>query len=434
MRILLVKPDWPVGYGQVRYARRVRFPALALGILAALSEGHDVTAVDASVGSVPYDDSFDLIGITTTTFAAPAAYRIAARFRARGVPVVLGGVHPSLQPEQCLEHADAVVVGEAEGVWPSLLEDVSRGRLKEVYQAARITQPIDFVTPRRQFLDESSWFTAVEASRGCPNRCRYCYLPSVPWREHRSRPVERVLDEVGALAQEIFIFVDENFFANRANALALCRGLKPLKKKWMVQAPTTIADDRELLDAMAEGGCFNVHVGFQSFSREALALAGVDHARAEGYQRFVQQLHDRKMIVTGFFVFGTDADRYPDVFDATVDVIKRLKLDDAGLFPLTPFPGTEYFEQFRREGRLLAEADLSQFGFCRAVFEPRHMTAQQLEDGIVNAYRRLWPHFLSRLPSVLLRQPRLFLGNPRFTKAMVAGNLTRPGLSYRAAP
>ena len=140
MRILLIKPDWPVGYGQVRYARRVRFPALALGILAALSNGHEVTVVDASVQPVPFHDDFDLVGVTVTTFAAPAAFELATRFRQRGVPVVMGGVHPSLQPRQCLEHADAVVVGEAEYVWKGLLEDVGRGELKQLYRSDRITE------------------------------------------------------------------------------------------------------------------------------------------------------------------------------------------------------------------------------------------------------------------------------------------------------
>ena len=434
MRILLVKPNWPVGYGQVRYARRVRFPPLALGILAALSDGHDVTVVDASVQPVPFHEDFDLVGITVTTFAAPAAYQLAARFRQRGVRVVMGGVHPSLLPQECLEHADAVVAGEAEYVWKELLEDALRGELKEVYRAGRITDLADVPFTRRDLLGENRWFTAVEATRGCPNRCRYCYLPSVPWREHRTRPVSNVLAEVKDLPQNVFIFVDENFFADRAFALELCRSLKPLGKRWMVQAPTTIVDDHELLDAMVAGGCFNVHAGFQSFSREALAAAGVEHGRVESYRRLVRQLHERRVIVTGFFVFGTDADRYPDVFETTAEVIRQLKIDDAGLFPLTPFPGTEYYEQFRKEGRLLEEADLSHFGFCRAVFRPAQMTARELEKGIVDAYQRLWPYFLRRLPFALLKQPRLFLENPRFAAAMVAGNLTRPGLSLPGGP
>jgi len=434
MRILLVKPDWTPtgGRGQVRYARHVRFAPIGLGILAALSDGHDVRVVDANWESVPFDEPFDLVGITTTTFASQRAFELACRFRSRGAQVVLGGVHASLMPEECLRHADAAVVGEGEYVWKDVLADASRRQLAGVYRADRITDMRDVPSPRRDLLHESSWFTCVEASRGCLYRCRYCYLPSVPWREHRTRPLDAVVGEVASLPQGAFIFVDENLLQARDFALSLFREIAPLRKIWLVQAPTSIAGDFELMDAMAHAGCFNVQMGFQSFSRASLEDAGVDHGRVDRYRDVVESLQQRGIIVSGFFMFGFDTDG-PDVFDRTVEAIQDIGVDDANLFVSTPFPGTEFHARYEREGRLLPGRLREQFGWSHAVFQPVHMTPEELENGVQRAYDRLHGHFRRRLKEVIRRQWKNLARNPRFLAAMIRGNLstTRVGLSIR---
>ncbi len=426
MRILLIKPAWKIGYGQVRYGKNVRFPSLALGIVAALSGTHDVEVVDANWKPIPYGRPFDLVGITSTTFTADDAYRIAARFRALGTPVVLGGVHPSIRPEEALSHADAVVVGEAETTWPQVLEDAQRGTLQGIYRA-EVTADMR-LTPRirRDLLGEHSWFTAVEASRGCPNKCSYCYLPSTPWAAHRYRPVEQVVDEIRSLRQRLFIFIDDNLFADRDYALELFRRIAPLKKSWLIQAPTTIGKDDEMLDAMAAAGCFNIQLGFQSFNNKTLKLAKVHHNRVESYRTLVDKLHDRHIVVTGYFVFGFDTDG-PDVFETTVKTIEELKIDDAGMFVATPFPGTKFREKFKREGRLLDVGNSSQYGWMQAVFQPKNMTPEQLEQGVQWAYDALQSHFRRRLLWVLRTQTRLLVRAPQMVPTLLFGNLRNGG-------
>ena len=433
MKVLLVKPDWsrPDGREQVRYASAVKFPALALGILAALSQGHDVRVADANWEEIPLDGQFDLVGITVHTFSAVRAFEIAARFRASGAKVVLGGVHAAICTDECLEHADAVVVGEAEYTWPRVLEDMETGRLQRLYTAPNPTDLRHMPLPQRELLREFDWFTAVEATRGCPNKCSYCYLPRVPWAVHRTRPVKVVAEEIRNLPQRAFIFVDENIFGDRDYAIELFRAIAPFKKFWLVQAPTNIAGDTELLDAMQAGGCFNVQVGFQSFNRKTLKEAVVTqnlqdalaaNSQIEQYRAFVKDLRRRRIVVSGFFVFGFENDG-TEVFADTVEMIKRVGIDDANLFVLTPFPGTPLYEKYKKEGRLLPDRAGMDFAWSRAIYQPKKMTPEELEQGVQWAYDQLYPHFRRKLKWVLWNQRSRLLFNLRFAWGVVEGNL-----------
>ncbi len=424
MRILLVKPRWFVHGGQYRYLENIRFTPLSLGILAALSDGHEVKIVDGDWQSMPIEDRFDLVGITTTTFTSERAYSLAREFRRRGAKVVLGGVHPSILPEECREHADAIVVGEAEYVWQDVLRDAEKGALKRVYRAERPTDMNDVPFPRRDLLDEPPWLACVQATRGCPNSCRYCYLPSTPWSRHRKRAVELVVEEIRSLSQKMLFFVDDNLFADRDYALRLFRAIAPLKKSWVIQAPTTIGDDEELLDAMAEAGCFDAQVGFQSVNKASLQWASVGHNRVEKYRGLVEKLHERKILVTAFLMFGFDSDG-PDIFDSTVAMAKGIGVDDANLYILTPYPGTPLYVQFEREGRLLEGKSRTQFGWAHAVFRPKRMAPEELERGVQCAYDRLYPHFRKRLVRALLRRVGLLLKHPRLIGVLVGGTLRR---------
>ena len=424
MRILLVKPNWFVHGGQYRYLEHVRFTPLSLGILAALSGDHDVRIVDNDWEPIPFDEDYDLVGITATTFTSERAYALAKKFKDRGVQVVLGGVHPSILPDECLEHVDSVVIGEAEYVWPEVLRDAEKRSLRRTYAAERPTDMNDVPIPRRDLLNEPSWFACFQATRGCPNRCRYCYLPSVPWRKFRKRAVELVAEEIGSLKQKLLFLVDDNIFADRAYALSVFRAIEPCGKIWAIQVPTTIGDDDEMIDAMAASGCFDVQVGFQSFNRESLRLAGVDHNRVEKYRTLVDKFHARNVLVTGFLMFGFDSDG-PDTFDATVEAVKRIGLDDANLYILTPYPGTSFYAQFEREGRLLEGTRRTQFGWSHAVFRPKLMSPEELEKGVQRAYDRLYKHFKRRLAKALLKRYKLLLKNPRLVGVLMGGTLRR---------
>lgn len=423
MKILLVKPQWFVHGGQYRYLEHVRFTPISLGILAALSDGHEVRIVDGDWQTIPVDGHFDLVGITATTFTSERAYELADRFRAQGAKVVMGGVHPSLLPQECLQHADAVVTGEAEYVWKDLLRDAEKGTLKQVYASPRPTEMDDVPIPRRDCMEGSSWFACVQASRGCPNSCKYCYLPSVPWHCFRKRSLDLVEQEIRDLKQNLLFFVDDNIFADRDYALALFRRMAATGKHWAVQAPTTIGDDDELLDAMAEARCFNVQIGFQSFNKKSLELASVSHNRVEKYKGLVDKLHRRNILATGFFIFGFDTDEVSGISD-TVEMIKHIGVDDANLYILTPYPGTAMYAQFESEGRLLPNTRRTQFGWSHAVFKPARMTPQELEQGVQTMYDSLFPHFRRRAAVMILKQFKLLLANPQLAGVLVRGALS----------
>jgi radical SAM superfamily enzyme YgiQ (UPF0313 family) len=431
VRILLVKPRWFVHGGQYRYLENVRFTPLSLGILAALSEGHEVKIVDGDWQAIPSGDGFNLIGINVTTFTSERVYDLVREFNKRGAKVILGGVHPSILPEECLNHADSVVVGEAEYVWKDVLRDAEKGCLERLYRSERPTHMNDVPFPRRDLLDEPSWFACVQATRGCPNSCRYCYLPSTPWREYRRRAVELVVEEIRSLRQKLFFFVDDNLFADRDYALRLFNAIIPLKKSWAIQVPATIEDD-ELLDAMAEAGCSNVQVGFQSFNKTSLKWASVKHNRVEKYRDLVGKLHERKIIVTGFFMFGFDTDG-PDVFDATVVLAKVIDIDDANLYILTPYPGTPLYARFQREGRLLQGTRRTQFGWSHAVFHPKQMTTEELERGVQRAYDMLYPFFRKKLKRVIFKHFSWLLKHPHMIPRLVGGNIRRARVTTKPA-
>jgi radical SAM superfamily enzyme YgiQ (UPF0313 family) len=433
MRILLVKPRWFVHGGHYRFLEHVRFSPLSLGILAALSDGHQVRVVDGDWEEIPCREQHDLVGITVTTFTSQRAYRLARQFAGNGAKVVLGGVHPSILPDECLESAHAVVVGEAEHVWPEILRDAQAGALRRVYAASGPTDMRDVPFPRRDLLRESSWFSCIQATRGCTNACRYCYLPSVPWRAYRTRPIELVCEELSRLPQRLVFFVDDNLFADRAYALGLLRAVASCRKTLAVQAPATMGNDDEMLDVLAAAGFFNLQVGFQSFSAQSLDWAGVGQNRVSEYRALVDKLHARGILVTGFFMFGFDTDD-AGVFGRTLEMIKRTDLDDAHLYILTPYPGTALYAQFRKEGRLLPEKSRAQFGWAHAVFRPKQMTAEELERGVQRAYDQLLPYIRRHAIGALWRHLGLFLRHPALVRVFLTGLVGRRHVADETEP
>jgi radical SAM superfamily enzyme YgiQ (UPF0313 family) len=278
-----------------------------------------------------------------------------------------------------------------------------RERVFEAGLLRRKTDLNDVSFPRRDILDEPSWFACVQATRGCNNSCRYCYLPSTTWHTFRKRAVELVAEEIRSLRQKILFFVDDNLFADREYAIRLFNAIMPLKKSWAIQGSTTIGDDDELLDAMAQEGCFNVQVGFQSFNKNSLKWASVEYNRIEKYKALVRKLHDRRIIVAGFFMFGFDTDGR-ESFNATVEMAKAIDIDDANLFILTPYPGTPIYAEFQKEGRLLEATRRTQFGWSHAVFHLKQMTPEELEQGVQQTYDMLYPFFRKKLKKVIFKR------------------------------
>jgi radical SAM superfamily enzyme YgiQ (UPF0313 family) len=411
VKILLIKPRWFVKDGVYRFLPDVSFEPLHLGILAALSEGHDVKVIDQDWDEVPFAEGFDMVGLTVTTFSSRRAFDIADVFRGKGAKVVIGGVHACLMPEECLQHADTIVIGEAEYVWPQLLKDAEAGLLKKTYQQAQPTNMDDVPIPRRDLLRQNSLVGMIQATRGCNHACKFCYLPSVPWHQHRHRSPAKVYEEIKGMKQNVVFFVDDNLFVDEEYAIALCEKIAPLKRAWSVQAPTTITKNPRLLKAMQKSGCFFVQVGFQTVHPASLERAGVVQNRVEHYQEIVRSFHEHGILVQGFFIFGFDNEDQR-IFKTAETHIKQMGLEDALLYILTPYPGTPIYDQLKGEGRLLLE-DRDKYGWANAVFQPAKMTAQELEQGVQQTYENLFYFFKRRAPKQILKWLPFFIRHPR---------------------
>ena len=384
MKVLLIAPasgNWhQVGQQRVFGGKTFRFSLLSLLTLAAETpEETNVRIVDEQIEAIPWNEHFDLVGITCMTAAAPRAYRIADRFRNRGVPVVLGGMHPTFLPDEALRHADAVCVGEAEGVWQRILDDARRRTLSGVYRGDGLHSLEGLRLPPRSLLNAGSYGTvqSVQATRGCPNRCSFCSVSAFHQGSLRCRPVREVVEEVDGLPGRFFMFIDDSLTADRDYALELFAAMEPLGRIWISQSTIAIADDDELLQAAARAGCIGLFVGLESFTESSLLTVDKGFNRVEEYRERVATLHANGIGVEAGIVFGFDTDD-PDVFRSTLDHLDRIGIDAIQASILTPLPGTALY---RRMASRIEEHDWSRYDFHHAVFRPALMTAAQLQAG-----------------------------------------------------
>jgi radical SAM superfamily enzyme YgiQ (UPF0313 family) len=382
---------------------------LALAYVAALTTPHwTVRIVDEVSEEIPYDDGWDrpdLVGLTSLSITVPRAYEIAHHYRERGVPVVMGGIHATLLPDEASQYVDVVFQGEAEGNWPKLIRDFEAGELKPRYNggAAKLQK---LPWPRRELYRQSYFMRLFSASRGCRYRCEFCTLWKQEGGRYRARPPEEVIAELEAFpSRQPILFTDENVFTNREWALALFCGMaeRGHRRPYAVQASLDIADDSDVLTALKRSGCMTVLIGFESLSEESLRVMrkgvnlkiGVAH-----YKEKIEKLHAHGLASSGTFMFGNDGDG-PDIFEQTVEFVIESGLDLIHFGLLTPNPGTDLFGRLEREGRLLYTsfpADYARYDLRTAVFRPLRMTPEQLEEGVVWATEAIssWQAVVSR--------------------------------------
>ncbi len=405
IKFLLINPTatpWRVGQGRrpSRKTQIFRYSMLtSLYVASAMPSTVDTRVLDEDVEPVDYDSDADLVGISFMTFNAPHAYEIADTFRkVKGKTVIVGGYHPSFLPEEAKAHADAVCVGEAENIVTEMILDFSRGRLKPFYRNGPVALA-GLAVPDRRLLARSFYapVDAVQASRGCPNRCRFCSITSFFRHSFRKRPVEEVIDELRGLRQNI-LFMDDNITTDPEYAKELFSAMIPLRKRWFSQCSVRIVYDDELLGLAARSGCRGLFVGLESLSQENLQDWGKGFNRVKDYTLAVAKLHRHGIGIAAGIVFGHDRDT-PEIFPRTLEFLDSAKVDALQATLLTPFPGTPLFEDLEREGRIF-DRDWSHYDFGHVVFEPKGMSRQALREGhagVVNAFhskpraaRRLW--------------------------------------------
>ena len=358
------------------------FARLTLTALAALTPPEiEVKITDENVEPIDFDEDVDLVGVTGMVMHAPRAYEIAQRFRQRGIPVVMGGPHASSLPLEAKEHADAVVIGEAENVWEGLIEDYKKGCLKPFYRKDDFCSMEKLPFPRRDLLRKDAYMTVncVQTTRGCPHQCDFCHVTHFFGKTYRCRPVEEVIREVERLDGEFVVFIDDNIAGNRRYAKELFTQLKPLKKKWASQASMTLTRDPELLKLAAESGCVSLFMGVESLSSENLKEVNKAFNRVSQFDEAMKALHDHDIMILAGFIFGLDHDD-EGVFERTLRFCEQNRIELPTFFVLTPLPGTALFQRMEAEGRLLHK-DWGQYNGATVVFKPRLMTEETLQRG-----------------------------------------------------
>ena len=368
-------------------------PPLSLLVLAALTpRRHCVTLEDENAETIRLNDHPDLVGITVKVDTVYRAAAIARLYRERGIPVVVGGIHPTVCPDDCSPFADAVAVGEAETTWPLIVEDAEHGRMKPIY---RNTGPVDISTvpvPRWELLREKSYlFTnTLCIGRGCPWRCDFCYnsSPNIDAR-YRMKPVENILEEIRSVGVRHIMFIDDNFIGDPAPARILLAKLCEMEITWHAAVSADIGRHDDLLDRMAESGCKSLFIGFESVNQRNLLNCHKRQNRIERYDETIAKIHQRGIMVNASLVFGFDGDD-ESTFPATLDWLVRNRVASMTSHILTPYPGTRLYQQFLAEGRII-DHDLNHYNTAHAVFAPRRMTPRQLEHG----YRWIYGQFYS---------------------------------------
>ena len=362
--------------------RWFRFSLLSvLSVAAVTPPDWEIEILDEQVDDIDFDAPRDLVGITAMTATAPRAYQLAGQFRRRGVSVVLGGYHPTFLPDEAERHADAVVVGEAEPVWPRLLADFQAGRMLRRYQA---DAPVDLATlpplPRSLASGKGGYVTlnTVQATRGCPHRCDFCSIAAFH-RGYRRRPAEHVAAEIAALPGRFIIFVDDNLCVHRGWTRELFRALAPLRKQWVTQTTLAFADDPELVELAAQAGCKGVFVGLESICRDSLLGVNKGFNHVERFRKQIAALHRAGIGVETGLVVGLDGDG-PDVFERLLEFTDEAAIDAIQLAICTPLPGTPLFARMQAEGRIV-DRDWSHYDYRNVVFQPKGMSRGELQAG-----------------------------------------------------
>lgn len=406
MKILLIHPSFAEGYHTPAV-----FTPLAPAILAALTPPeHEVTFIDERLEEIPFGRAFDLVGISTCTFAARRAYQIAAVFRTRGTPVVMGGFHPTLLPDEAAAHADAVVTGDAEHSWPQVLIDAAAGRLRGRYGPPG-REPAVGVRPDHSIFRGKPYRTPylLQFGRGCPRDCEFCAIRAAYGGCMVTRPVDEVRDELAACGKRRVFFVDDNLLGNRRELIRLLEAITPLRLRWSSQIDLRVADDPELLERMRRSGCEMLLIGLESLAKDNLLQMGKTWNQPDGYAARLARIRKAGIMVYATFVFGYDADDAGSI-ERTLRFALRERFLLANFNPLQPFPGTPLYDRMEREQRLVYDRWWLEPGYRwqQALMVPQRMTPAELTDGCRRARERFHgiPSVLRRLPSPAhLRRP-----------------------------
>lgn len=395
LQFVLINPTsplWRVNGNQKPVNHSVfRFSMLpSLYVTASMPPHVQCRIVDEDVEPIDFNTDADIIGVSFMTYNAPRAYEIGDAFRAKGKTVIFGGYHPTFMPDEAIQHADAVCIGEAEYNVPRIINDFQNGGLKKFY-ASELVDLAELPELDRSLLKSNAYVTtnAMQATRGCIYRCAFCSVAAFNRYKIRTRPVGQVIDELRTLGKHV-LFMDDNIILNKAYAKELFEAMIPLKKRWFSQCGVNIAGDEQLLDLAAKSGCRGLFIGFESLSEQTLEAYHKNVNRKRDYKEIVRRIHKAGISICSGFVFGSDEDG-PDVFENTLDFLMDVNMDALQSTRLTPFPGTPLFEQLDEEGRII-DKDWSHYDFFHVVHRPKLMDAVTLDQGTAWIQKRFYSY------------------------------------------
>lgn len=404
MRLTIIHPCIGRRPGQ-KYIRTWQMEPLPAATLAGLTpKDVEVKFYDDRMEVVPFEEDTDLVAISVETYTARRAYQIASEYRKRGVPVVMGGFHPTLCPDEAARHAESVVTGEAEKTWATVIDDARHGKLQKFYHAASGRPSLEGLRPDRSIFRGKRYLPIglVEAGRGCHFKCDFCAVQTVFSSTQTRRPTDDILDEIRRIRHEkkLFFFVDDNITSNLAQAKEFFRELIPLKIRWVSQSSINAAHDEEFLDLLIQSGCQGVLIGFESLNPANLKKMNKSfNTMRGGFEQALANLARKRIRVYGTFIFGYDGDT-PESFSETVDFARRHAFYIAAFNHLTPFPGTPLYTRLQAEGRLLYEnwwLD-ERYSYNKIPFQPLGMCPETLRRGCLAARKEFysWPSILKR--------------------------------------
>ncbi|MFE3845548.1 B12-binding domain-containing radical SAM protein [Thermoplasmatota archaeon] len=333
---------------------------------------------------------YDLINIHFNTASTKKAYEIADKFREKKVKVILSGLHASALPDESLKHADSILFGRGELNWLTLLTDFKNNKLKKFYPPEDYKKTKITIPPTNIKLPGFQITGAIEATRGCPYQCTFCPETNTPnGNKYYSRPIKEVINEIKKIPQKTIIFYDNSLTIKPDYTKQLFKEMKKLRKKFFCNGNVdTLANDIELVELSKQAGCIAWLIGFESVSQETIKQAGKKTNKIEIYEKAVKNIHKNKMAVIGDFMFGFDNDT-KEVFDITIEAIKKMKIDIADFSILTPFPGTPVFNALKKEKRII-ENDWSKYNMYDVVFQPKNMNPDELRSGVKKMYNTFY--------------------------------------------
>lgn len=396
-RLLLISPLAPRSLLGADFYYRM--PCLSLLRIASLTPpGWEVVVRDEKVERVDVEQDADLVGITAMTCSANRGYELAGHFRRRGIPVIMGGIHVSSLPDEALVHCDSVVIGEAEMLWPQVVQDAGAGQLRRIYRHANGLPPLNNLPRTDWDLYQGKGYLPVhfvETTRGCPLDCEFCAVTTFFGGRYRNRPIEDVLNELrglrpfdGFVMKNVVFFVDDNIVSHRAYAREFLSRIADLGLRWLGHASVNLASDPEMLELCQRSGCLGVLIGFETLSAETMRSIGRKSRLRMDYLDAIQKIHDHGIGIDGSFVFGFDTDD-DGVFDRTLEFVTRAKIEVPYFSILTPYPGTRLHARLREEDRILTE-DWSLYDTSHVVIRPKRLTPDQLQEGYLRAFRQAY--------------------------------------------